>query len=73
MVMIRFNAHIRTIAVLTDSKLTGIYFLYLLSAIYLFVTMHLRQGKEVSILLSGVVNPGPVPSRRGCLRTVPIM
>jgi hypothetical protein len=34
MVRIRFNAHIRTIVVVTGSKLTGIYFLYLLSAIY---------------------------------------
>jgi hypothetical protein len=30
---IRFNAHIRTIVALTGGKLTGIYFLYLLSAI----------------------------------------
>jgi hypothetical protein len=34
MVRIRFNAHIRTIVVLTGGKLTGIYFLYLLSVIY---------------------------------------
>jgi hypothetical protein len=34
MVRIRFNAHIRTIIVLTGGKLTGIYFLYLLFAIY---------------------------------------
>jgi hypothetical protein len=34
MVRIRFNAHIRTIVVLTGGKLTGIYFLYLLPAIY---------------------------------------
>jgi hypothetical protein len=40
MVRIRFNAHIRTIVVLTNGKLTGIYFLYLLS-----VTTHLHQGK----------------------------
>jgi hypothetical protein len=33
-VRICFNAHIRTILVLTGGKLTGIYFLYLLSAIY---------------------------------------
>jgi hypothetical protein len=29
-----FNARIRTIVVLTGDELTGIYFLYLLSAIY---------------------------------------
>jgi hypothetical protein len=29
----------------------------------LFVTTHLRQGKKISILLSGVVNPGHVSSR----------
>jgi hypothetical protein len=39
----------------------------------LSVMMHLRQGKEVSIISLGDVNPGPVPLRRGCLRTVPIM
>jgi hypothetical protein len=33
-VRIRLNAHIRTIVVLTGGNLTGIYFLYLLSAIY---------------------------------------
>jgi hypothetical protein len=27
------------------------------------VTTHLRQGKKVSILLLGDVNPGPVPSK----------
>jgi hypothetical protein len=73
MVSIHFNSHIRTIVVLTGGKLTGIYFLYLLSAIYFFVTMHLHQGKEVSILSSGDVNPGRVPSRWGYLRTDPIM
>jgi hypothetical protein len=58
MVRIRFNAHIRTIVVLTRGKLTGIYFLYLLS-----VTTHLRHGKKVSILMPGDVNSGPVASR----------
>jgi hypothetical protein len=33
-VRIRLDAHIRTIVVLIGGKLTGIYFLYLLSAIY---------------------------------------
>jgi hypothetical protein len=33
-VRIRLDAHIRTIVVLADVKLTGIYFMYLLSAIY---------------------------------------
>jgi hypothetical protein len=35
------------------------------------VTMHLRQGKKVSILLLGDVNPGPVPSRWGLLEDSP--
>jgi hypothetical protein len=39
----------------------------------LFVTMHLRQGKKVSILVSGDVNSGPVDSRRGLLEAVPIV
>jgi hypothetical protein len=38
-----------------------------------FVTMHLRQGKKVSILVSGDVNSGPIASRRGLLEAVPIM
>jgi hypothetical protein len=67
-VRIRFNAHIRTIVVLTGGKLTGVYFLYLLSA-----TVHLRQGKKVSILVPGDVNSGPVASRRGLLEAVPIV
>jgi hypothetical protein len=41
----RFNARIRTIVVLTGDKLTGIYFLYLLSEIYFIVMKHLCQGK----------------------------
>jgi hypothetical protein len=55
---IRLDAHVRTIVVLTGGRLIGIYFLHLLS-----VTMHLRQGKKLSILPPGDVNPGPVPSR----------
>jgi hypothetical protein len=39
----------------------------------LFVTMHLRQGKKVSVLPSGDVNFGPVASRRGLLEAVPIV
>jgi hypothetical protein len=35
----------------------------LLSAIYFPVMMHLQQGKKVSILPLGDVNPGPIPSR----------
>jgi hypothetical protein len=34
---------------------------------------HLRQGKEVSILMPGDVNSGPIASRRGLLEAVPIM
>jgi hypothetical protein len=37
----------------------------------LSVTMHLRQGKKVSILPSGDMNPGPVPSRRGLFEDSP--
>jgi hypothetical protein len=39
----------------------------------LFATTHLYQGKNVSILISGDVNSGPVVSRRGLLEAVPIM
>jgi hypothetical protein len=39
----------------------------------LFVTMHLCQGKKVSVLQSGDVNFGPVASRRGLFEAVPIM
>jgi hypothetical protein len=73
MVRIRFNARIRTIVVLTGGKLTGIYFLYLLSAIYFSVTTHLRQGKKVSILVPGHADSVPVASRRGLLEAVPIV
>jgi hypothetical protein len=62
MMRIRLDTHIRTIVVLTGGKLTGIYFLHLLS-----VTTHRRQGKKVSILSPGDVNSGPIPSRRGLL------
>jgi hypothetical protein len=37
----------------------------------LSVTMHQCQGKQVSIFLSGDVNPGPVPSKRGLLEDSP--
>jgi hypothetical protein len=37
----------------------------------LFVMTHLRQGKKVSILLSGDVNPRPISSRRGLLEDSP--
>jgi hypothetical protein len=72
-VRIRFNARIRTIVVLTGGKLTGIYFLYLLPAIYFSIMMHLRQGKKVSILVPGDANYGPVATRRGLLEAVPIV
>jgi hypothetical protein len=70
-VRICLDAHIRYIVVLTGGKLTGIYFLHLLSAIYFSVTTHLRQGKKVSILPPGDVNPGPIPSRWGLLEDSP--
>jgi hypothetical protein len=60
MVRIRLDTHIMTILVLTGGKLIGIYFPHLLS-----VTTHRRQGKKVSFLPPGDVNPRPVPSRRG--------
>jgi hypothetical protein len=37
----------------------------------LFVTTHLRQGKKISILPPGDVNPRAVPSRRGLLQDSP--
>jgi hypothetical protein len=73
MARIRFKARIRTIVVLTCGKLIGMYLLYLLYAIYFSVTMHLRQGKKVSILVSDDVNFGPIASRRGLLEAVPIV
>jgi hypothetical protein len=57
------DAHIRTIVVLIRGKLTGFYYLHLLYAIYYFVMMHLQKGKNVSILSSGDVNHGLIPSR----------
>jgi hypothetical protein len=39
----------------------------------LFATTHLRQGKKISILMSGDVNSGHVASRRGLLEAVPIV
>jgi hypothetical protein len=57
------DAHIRTIVVLTGGKLTRFYFTQLLYAIYYCVMTHLQKGKKVSILPSGDVNHGPVPSR----------
>jgi hypothetical protein len=39
----------------------------------LSVTTHLRQGKKVSILVSGDVDSGPVAPRRGLLEAVPIV
>jgi hypothetical protein len=72
-VRIRLDAHIKTIVVLTGDKLTWIYFLYLLSAIYFSVMTHLCRGKKVSILVLGDVNSGPVASRRGLLEVVPIV
>jgi hypothetical protein len=57
------DAHIRTILVLIGDKLIGIYFLLLLSTIYFPIVMHIRQGKKVSILPSGDVIAGPIPSR----------
>jgi hypothetical protein len=70
-VRIRLDAHIRTTVVLTGGKIIGIYFLHLLYAIYFSVMMHRQKGKNVSILLLGDVNPGPVPSRRGLLEDSP--
>jgi hypothetical protein len=37
----------------------------------LFVTTHLRQGKKVSVLPPGDVNPRPIASRRGLLEDSP--
>jgi hypothetical protein len=70
-VRICLDAHIRTIVVLTSGKLTGVYFLYLLYAIYYSVTTHLRHAKKVSMLPPGDVNPGHVPSRRDVLENSP--
>jgi hypothetical protein len=64
----QLDAHIRTIVVLTGGKLSGIYFMHLLYAIYFSVMMHQQKDKEVSFFPLGDVNPGPVPSRRGLLK-----
>jgi hypothetical protein len=40
---------------------------------FLPVMTHLRQGKKVSILMSGDVDSGPVASRRGLLEAIPIV
>jgi hypothetical protein len=72
-VRICLDAHIRTIVVLTCGKLIGIYLIYLLYAIYFSVMTHLRQGKKVSILVSGNVNSDPVASMRGLLEAVSIV
>jgi hypothetical protein len=76
-VRIHFNSRIRTIVILTGGKLIGIYFLYLLSIFtfcnLLSVMMHLRQGKNVSILPLGDVNSGLIASRRGLLEEEPIV
>jgi hypothetical protein len=45
----------------------------LLSVTYFSVTTHLRQGKKVSILVSGDVDSGPIASRQGLLEAVPIV
>jgi hypothetical protein len=71
MVKRHLDTHIRTIVVLTGDKLIEIYFLPLLYTIYYSVMTHLQQGKNMSFLLSGDVNPGPVPSRRGLLEDNP--
>jgi hypothetical protein len=34
---------------------------------------HLRQGKKVSIIVSGDVNSGPIALRRGLLEADPIV
>jgi hypothetical protein len=39
----------------------------------LFITTHLRQGNKVSILVLDDVNSGPVASKQGLLKAVPIM
>jgi hypothetical protein len=65
-VRICLDAHTRTIVVLTGGKLTRIYFPHLLS-----VMTHRWQGKKVSILPLGDVNPRPIPLRRGLLEDSP--
>jgi hypothetical protein len=43
----------------------------LLSSIYYSVVMHQQKDKKINILLSGDVNPEPIPSRRGLLEDSP--
>jgi hypothetical protein len=69
--MIRLDARIRTIVVLIGGKLTGIYFMPLLFAIYNSVMTHQRKGKKVSFLPPGDVNLGPIPSSWGLLEDSP--
>jgi hypothetical protein len=45
----------------------------LLSAIYFSIMTHLRQGKKVSIDVTGDMDSSPVALRRGLLEAVPIM
>jgi hypothetical protein len=70
-VRICLDAHIRTIVVLTGGKLTGFSLQHFLYAIYYSITTHLQQGKKVSFLPLGNVNPRPVPSRRGLFEDSP--
>jgi hypothetical protein len=64
-VKIHLDVHIRTNVVLTGGKLTMIYFMQ-----FTFYN-NLCQGKKISILSLGDVNPGPVPSRRDLLEYIP--
>jgi hypothetical protein len=43
------------------------------SAIYFSIMMHLRQGKNVSIIVQGDVDSDLVASRRGLLEAAPIV
>jgi hypothetical protein len=70
-VRIHVYAHIRTIVVSIGDKLTGFYFLHLLSKTYCAVTTNLQLGKKVSYLSPGDVNPKHGPSRRGLLHDSP--
>jgi hypothetical protein len=45
----------------------------LLSAIYFSIMTHLRQGKKVSIDVTGDMDSCPVALRRGLLEAVPIV
>jgi hypothetical protein len=72
-VRICLDVHIRTIVVLTDSKLTGIYFLCLLYAIYFSVMTHQWKGKMVSLYRRVMWILDPSPQDEVCLRTISIM